>query len=98
MIHLKPVLKQLVDDKILFFFRNDAASRPGNKSVFIYNKPNEIADRYDAYVDYVKNTIYPALQKLGVMGNLSEEVWNSPRATLTEILGYMNDSYGDQKP
>ncbi|BDA80727.1 hypothetical protein LPTSP3_g36570 [Leptospira kobayashii] len=96
-IHLKPVLKQLVDDKILFFFRNDAASRPGNKSVFIYNKPNEIADRYDAYVDYVKNTIYPALQKLGVMGNLSEEVWNSPRATLTEILGYMNDSYGDQK-
>ncbi|WP_411821364.1 hypothetical protein [Leptospira sp. 'Mane'] len=96
-IHLKPVLKQLVDDKILFFFRNDAASRPGNKSVFIYNKPSEISDRYDAYVDYVKNTIYPALQKLGVMGNLSDEVWNSPRSTLTEILGYMNDSYGDQK-
>ncbi|TGN14577.1 hypothetical protein [Leptospira ilyithenensis] len=96
-IHLKPVLKQLVDDKILFFFRNDNASRPGNKSVFIYNKPSEISDRYDAYVDYVKNTIYPALQKLGVVNPLSEEVWNSPREILVEILGYMNDSYGDQK-
>nr|WP_246051969.1 hypothetical protein [Leptospira idonii] len=96
-IHLKPILKQLVDDKILFFFRNDAASRPGNKSVFIYNKQNEISDRYDAYIDYVRNSIYPALQKLGVMGTLSEDVWNSPRQTLTEILGYMNESYADQK-
>jgi hypothetical protein len=96
-IHLKPILKQLVDDKILFFFRNDKASRPGNKSVFIYNVPEEIADRYEAYIDYVKNTIHPSLQKLGVMGDVSEDTWRSPKSTLTEILGYMNDSYADQK-
>lgn len=96
-IHLKPILKQLVDDKILFFFRNDSASRPANKSVFLYNKPSEIADRYDGYIDYTKNTIYPALKNLGVMGEVTEDSWNSPRNLLMEIKGYMNDSYGDQK-
>ncbi|TGM06528.1 hypothetical protein [Leptospira jelokensis] len=96
-IHLKPILKQLVDDKILFFFRNDSASRPANKSVFLYNRPSEIADRYEAYVDYAKNTIYPALKNLGVMGDVTEDSWNSPKNILTEIKGYMNESYGDQK-
>ncbi len=96
-IHLKPILKQLVDDKILFFFRNDKASRPGNKSVFIYNVPEEIADRYDAYLDYTKNTIHPMLNKMGVVGEFSEAAWASPKSILTEILGYLNESYGDQK-
>ncbi|MDZ4726387.1 MAG: hypothetical protein SH817_09525 [Leptospira sp.] len=96
-IHLKPILKQLVDDKVLFFFRNDKASRPGNKSVFVYNKSEELADRYEAYLDYIKNTIYPALQKLGVVNEVNEDTWKAPKAKLTEILGYLNDSYGDQK-
>ncbi|GBF51937.1 hypothetical protein LPTSP4_34750 [Leptospira ryugenii] len=96
-IHLKPILKQLVDDKVLFFFRNDKASRPGNKSVFIYNKPEEIADRYEAYLDYIKSTIYPSLQKLGVVNEASEDDWQPAKTKLTEILGYLNESYGDQK-
>ncbi|MDF3820337.1 hypothetical protein P3G55_10525 [Leptospira sp. 96542] len=96
-IHLKPILKQLVDDKILFFFRNDAASRPANKSVFLYNKSTEIADRYDAYIDYIKNTIYPSLKNLGVMGEISEDSWSSPKSIIKEISGYLNESYGDQK-
>jgi hypothetical protein len=96
-IHLKPILKQLVDGKILFFFRNDRASRPGNKSVFIYNVPEEIADRYEAYIDYIKNTIHPNLHKMGVIGDITEDSWRSPKSILTEILGYLNESYGDQK-
>lgn len=96
-IHLKPILKQLVDDKILFFFRNDSASRPANKSVFVYNKSSEIADRYDAYIDYIKNTIYPVLKNLGVMGEITEDSWSSPKSILSEILSFLNESYGDQK-
>lgn len=96
-IHLKPILKQLVDDKILFFFRNDNASRPANKSVFVYNKSSEIADRYDAYIDYIKTTIHPVLKNLGVMGEITDDSWSSPKSILTEILKFLNESYGDQK-
>ena len=37
------------------------------------------------------------MQKLGVVNEVNEDTWKAPKAKLTEILGYLNDSYGDQK-
>ncbi len=96
-LHLKPVLRKLVDDKVLFFLRNDRATKPGNKSIFLYNKPEEIRDRYEVFLSIIQNKILPTLQKLGVMGQVEASVWKTPKATLDEILSYLNEGYGDQK-
>ncbi|MCE9500219.1 MAG: hypothetical protein K8R21_06950 [Leptospira sp.] len=72
-INLKPILKKLVSEKLLYFFRNDSASKSGNKSVFLFNNKDEIMIRVEAYLEYMKTVIVPELQKIGVIGDVGEE-------------------------
>lgn len=96
-MHLKPVLKKLVDDKVLLFFRNEKALKSANKSVFLYNSKDEIIERIEIYVNYMKKHIIPSLQKIGVIGGVSDEEYADFASLSTKILAYMDDSYGDQK-
>jgi hypothetical protein len=95
--HLKPVLKKLVDDKILLFFRNEKALKSANKSIFLYNSKDEVIERIEIYVNYLKKYIIPSLQKIGVIGGVSDEEYSDFASLATKILAYMDDSYGDQK-
>lgn len=96
-INLKPILKDLVDGKQLFFFRNDNAIKAGSKSVFLYNNKEEIFNRMGVYSEFLKTRIIPDLQKIGVIGDLSKEE-KEDFATLGNLaIPYLNDSYGDQK-
>ncbi len=95
--HLKPVLKKLVDDKILLFFRNEKALKSANKSIFLYNSKDEIIERIEIYVNYLKKFIIPSLQKIGVIGGVSDEEYSDFASLATKVLTYMDDSYGDQK-
>lgn len=95
--HLKPVLKKLVDDKVLLFFRNENASKSSNKSIFLYNNKEEIFERIDIYVSYLKKNIIPNFQKIGVIGQVSEEDYQNYTKLASNILKYMDESYGDQK-
>ncbi|MBP9884775.1 MAG: hypothetical protein KBF93_00665 [Leptospiraceae bacterium] len=95
--HLKPVLKKLVDDKILLFFRNEKALKSANKSIFLYNSKDEVIERIEIYVNYLKKHIIPSLQKIGVIGGVSDEEYSDFASLATKILAYMDDSYGDQK-
>ena len=95
--HLKPILKKLVDDKILLFFRNEKALKSANKSIFLYNSKDEVIERIEIYVNYLKKHIIPSLQKIGVIGGVTDEEYSDFASLATKILAYMDDSYGDQK-
>ncbi|EQA35887.1 hypothetical protein LEP1GSC047_0563 [Leptospira inadai serovar Lyme str. 10] len=96
-IHLKPVLKRLVDSKNLYFFRNERALSPGNRSVFYYNVQDEIIARLELYKKYLKDKIIPELQRIGVLGNFSQEELNNTRALAVQVLPFLSPAYGDQK-
>lgn len=96
-IHIKPILKKLVDEKLVFYLRNENASKPGNKSVFYYFNKEEIFDRLDIYMDYIKEKIVPDLVRLGVINEPDDEDYIERKNLVETILSYMNDSYGDQK-
>ncbi|XDD52281.1 hypothetical protein AB3N59_18235 [Leptospira sp. WS92.C1] len=96
-IHLKPVLKKLVEQKILFFFRNENALNPGNRSVFYYNVQEEILARIEAYKSFLNDRLVPELQKIGAMGQLSSEEKENTRSLVNAIMPYLSPAYGDQK-
>ncbi|MDI7206244.1 hypothetical protein QMN03_04885 [Leptospira santarosai] len=96
-IHLKPVLKKLVEQKILFFFRNEQAFNPGNRSVFYYNIHDEILARIEAYKSFLMDRLIPELQNIGAIGALSEEEKENTRNLVNSIMPYMSPAYGDQK-
>ncbi len=95
--HLKPVLKKLVDEKVLLFFRNEKAPKSANKSIFLYNNKDEVLERIEIYVNYMKKTIVPAMQKIGVLSAVADEEYNDFAVLAGKILNYMDDSYIDQK-
>ncbi|EMN26688.1 hypothetical protein LEP1GSC065_2661 [Leptospira kirschneri serovar Sokoine str. RM1] len=96
-IHLKPVLKKLVEQKVLFFFRNEQAINPGNRSVFYYNIHAEILNRIEAYKIFLMDHIVPELQKIGAIGVLSDEEKENTRSLVNSIMPYLSPAYGDQK-
>lgn len=96
-IHLKPVLKKLVEQKVLFFFRNEQAVNPGNRSVFYYNIHAEILNRIEAYKVFLMDHIVPELQKIGAIGVLSDEEKENTRSLVNSIMPYLSPAYGDQK-
>jgi len=96
-IHIKPILKKLVDEKLLFFIRNERATQPGNRSVFYYYNKEEIFDRLDIYMEYVRQKIVPDFVRLGVINEPQEEDYYERKGLAETIYSYMNDSYGDQK-
>ncbi|MCC5814028.1 MAG: hypothetical protein JJT78_04670 [Leptospira sp.] len=96
-LHIKPILKRLVDEKLIFFLRNDNASKPGNKSIFYYFNKEEIFDRLDIYMDYLREKIVPDLVRLGVLKEPDEDDFRERKNLVETVRGYMNESYGDQK-
>ncbi|MFE1999772.1 hypothetical protein [Leptospira kirschneri] len=96
-IHLKPVLKKLVEQKVLFFFRNEQAVNPGNRFVFYYNIHAEILNRIEAYKVFLMDHIVPELQKIGAIGVLSDEEKENTRSLVNSIMPYLSPAYGDQK-
>ncbi|EMO52278.1 hypothetical protein [Leptospira noguchii] len=96
-IHLKPVLKKLVEQKVLFFFRNEQALNPGNRSVFYYNIHAEILNRIEAYKIFLMDNIVPELQKIGAIAVLSDEEKENTRSLVNSIMPYLSAAYGDQK-
>ncbi|EMJ96712.1 hypothetical protein [Leptospira alstonii] len=96
-IHLKPVLKKLVEQKILFFFRNEQALNPGNRSVFYYNVQDEILARIEAYKIFLIENLVPELQKIGAIGVLTDEEKENTRSLVNSIMPYLSPAYGDQK-
>ncbi|EMO42762.1 hypothetical protein [Leptospira noguchii] len=96
-IHLKPVLKKLVEQKVLFFFRNEQALNPGNRSVFYYNIHAEILNRIEAYKIFLMDNIVPELQKIGAIAVLSDEEKENTRSLVNSIMPYLSPAYGDQK-
>ncbi|PJZ55381.1 hypothetical protein [Leptospira barantonii] len=96
-IHLKPVLKKLVEQKTLFFFRNEQALNPGNRSVFYYNVQDEILARIEAYKTFLMDRLVPELQKIGAVSALTSEEKESTRTLVNSIMPYLSPAYGDQK-
>ncbi|MCB1191412.1 MAG: hypothetical protein H7A23_19770 [Leptospiraceae bacterium] len=96
-MHLKPVLKKLIEDKTLLFFRNENASKSGNKSIFLYNNKEEIVERVDIYLQYLKKNIVPLLQRIGVISQISEEEYAEFNTLAETLLTYMDESYADQR-
>jgi hypothetical protein len=96
-IHLKPILKKLVEERLLFFQRNDRATRPGNKSVFYYFNQEEIFHRLEVYLEYMKERIIPDLVRIGVMTEIDEIENSQIRSVAEGVLKFLSDSYGDQK-
>ncbi|EPG66064.1 hypothetical protein [Leptospira wolffii] len=96
-IHLKPVLKKLVEAKTLYFYRNENALSPGNRSVFYFNVHDEIIARLDAYKRYLIERIIPELQRIGVLGNFSDKDLENTRSIASQVLPFLSPAYGDQK-
>ncbi|MGJ4754722.1 hypothetical protein [Leptospira kmetyi] len=96
-IHLKPVLKKLVEQKTLFFFRNEQALNPGNRSVFYYNVQEEILARIEAYKTFLMDRLVPELQKIGAVSALTAEEKENTRTLVNSIMPYLSPAYGDQK-
>ncbi|WCL47666.1 hypothetical protein [Leptospira sp. GIMC2001] len=96
-LHLKPILKKLVEDRLLFFIRNDKASKAGNKSLFFYFKKEEIFTRLEIYIDYMRDVIVKDLVRIGVLEEPSAEEYENIKPTAENILRFLSDSYGDQK-
>jgi uncharacterized protein YjgD (DUF1641 family) len=97
LIHLKPILKKLVEDKVIFFIRNEKASKAGNKSVFYFFKKDEIFNRLEIYLDILKEVIVPDLIRIGVIEKPSDEDWEDPKEIASKVSQFLTDSYGDQK-
>lgn len=81
----------------LFFFRNEQAFNPGNRSVFYYNIHDEILARIEAYKSFLMDRLIPELQNIGAIGALSEEEKENTRNLVNSIMPYMSPAYGDQK-
>ena len=96
-LHIKPVLKKLVDEKVLLFFRNERSNKNQNKSIFLYNNKDEVLERIEIYVNYMKKVIVPAMQKIGVLSGVSDEEYMDFSNLANKIVNYVDDSYGDQK-
>lgn len=96
-LHLKPVLKKLLEEKTLLFFRNENASKSGNKSIFLYNNKEEIVERVDIYIQYLKKHIVPLLQRIGVISQISDEEYSDIGSLADNLLTYMDESYVDQR-
>lgn len=96
-IHLKEILRKLVDDKVLFFLRNEKANKVPNKNCFYFNVKEEILDRINAYTEYVRSTILPDLNRLGVIGNIEESDWEHLPVVASKINSVLDSSHGDQK-
>ncbi|TGK38360.1 hypothetical protein EHQ12_09490 [Leptospira gomenensis] len=96
-IHLKPVLKKLVEQKTLFFFRNENALNPGNRSVFYYNVQEEILARIEAYKSFLTDRLVPELQKIGALGSVSDEERSNTRGLVNSVMPFLSPAYGDQK-
>lgn len=96
-IHLKPILKMLTQDKILVFFRNEKAPKISNKSIFLYNDPEEIIERKNLYFDFILETIVPNFVKIGVLTPPTEEQLSKPKMLAEIVLKFMDANFGDQK-
>ncbi len=96
-IHLKPVLKMLTEDKIILFFRNESALKTSNKSIFLYNDPDEIIERKNIYFEYVKESIIPEFIRLGIIPEPKEAEYSNPKVLAETVLKYMDANFGDQK-
>lgn len=96
-IHIKPILKRLVDEKLVYFVRNEKASQPGNKSVFYYFNKEEIFDRLEIYMEFVKEKIVPEFVRMGVLNQPDEEDYFERKSLAETLLTFMNESFGDQK-
>ncbi len=96
-LHLKPILKKLVEEKVLLFFRNEKAPKSINKSIFLYNNKDEVLERIEIYVNYMKKTIVPQMQKIGVMSSVNDEEYKDFAGLAAKILIFIDDAYGDQK-
>lgn len=96
-LHLKPILKMLTEDKILLFFRNEAAPKISNKSIFLYNDPDEIMERKNIYFDFINENIIPNFVKLGVLTQPKESDYLNPRFLAESVLKFMDANYADQK-
>lgn len=96
-LHIKPVLKSLVESRHIFYLRNDQASKLGNKSVFYYFNKEEIFHRLDIYVDYMRKKILPDLVRLGVVAEPKEEDFKDVRELARTVKGFLTENYGDQK-
>jgi len=96
-IHLKPILKMLTEDKIILFFRNESALKTSNKSIFLYNDPDEIIERKNIYFDYIKENIIPEFIKLGIIPEPKEAEYSHPKVLAETVIKYMDANFGDQK-
>lgn len=95
--HLKPVLQKLVDQKVLIAFTNDKTPNAQNKRIFLYNIKDEIIERIEIYVEYMKAHIIPGMQKLGIVSDFSEEEYKEFGHLAADLLRYVDDAYADQK-
>ena len=95
--HIDPLLKRLADEKVFIYFFNNRTKKTGNQSVYLFNHREEILERIDIYIDYLRRHIIPDLQKLGVIGKIAEEEYEGFGTLATKVLHYVDDSYGDQK-
>ena len=96
-IHLKPILKMLTEDKIILFFRNESALKTSNKSIFLYNDPDEIIERKNIYFDYIKENIITEFIKLGIIPEPKEADYSNPKGLAETVLKFMDANFGDQK-
>ena len=96
-IHLKPILKMLSQDKVLLFFRNEKAPKISNKSIFLYNDPEEIIERKNIYYDFILETIIPNFIKIGILSPPTEEQLSKPKVVAETVLKFMDGNFGDQK-
>ncbi|NBU97752.1 MAG: hypothetical protein EBS19_05995, partial [Spirochaetia bacterium] len=96
-IHLKPILKMLNQDKVLLFFRNEKAPKISNKSIFLYNDPEEIIERKNIYFDFILETIIPNFIKIGILTPPTEEQFSKPKLIAETVLKFMDGNFGDQK-
>lgn len=96
-IHLKPLLKMLTDDKVLLFFRNEKATKLPNKTIFLYNDPEEIIERKNIYFEYLIEKIIPNFVRLGLMSQPKEEELANPKQLAESALKFMDANFGDEK-
>jgi hypothetical protein len=97
-VHLRPVLKTLVDNEVLLFVRNDDSANSNSKSVFYWNHKTEIQDRVEVYLDYAFEVIVPKLKKLGVIQLESRHDLADEFHFIKDINAYLTtESHGDEK-
>jgi hypothetical protein len=97
-VHLRPVLKTLVDNEVLMFLRNDDSSNVNSKSVFYWNHNSEIMDRVEIYLDYAFEVIVPKLKKLGIVNLESRNDLADEFHFIKEINAYLStETHGDEK-